>query len=169
MGLDMYAYAVRADLIKDRQIDIAPFDDALNEVGFKTLSETEYILLDNAQKSAYKAELNRAIKVAKERKLVNSEFAYWRKFNHLHGWMDLLYAKKSGTKEFNCTTVRLMPADLDRLEALASMKALAPTQGFFFGDYEPFDDEDRTEVLDFIKKARKAIEDGYAILYDSWW
>ena len=25
------------------------------------------------------------------------EFAYWRKFNHLHGWMEKLYREKGGT------------------------------------------------------------------------
>ena len=47
-----------------------------------------------------------------------NHFAYWRKFNHLHGWMENLYRRKGGKAEvFNCCTVRLELADLDRLES----------------------------------------------------
>ena len=97
-------------------------------------------------------------------------FDYWRKFNHLHGWMEQLYIKKGGSsQEFNCNTVRLMPEDLDVLESMAKLKSLAPTGGFFFGDQDPFNDSDRDAVLEFIKKSRAAIADGKAVIYDSWW
>ena len=47
-----------------------------------------------------------------------THFAYWRKFNHLQGWMEDLYREKGGIKEsFNCCTVRLELEDLARLEA----------------------------------------------------
>jgi hypothetical protein len=98
------------------------------------------------------------------------EFGYWRKFNHLHGWMNRLYDKKGGTSLFfNCNTVRLMPEDIDVLESLASLKALPATQGFFFGGDDPFDDEDKESVLDFVAKARIAFSEGKAVIYDSWW
>ena len=98
------------------------------------------------------------------------DFAYWRKFNHLHGWMEQLYRKKGGKSEdFNCTTVRIMPEDIDILESLATLKALPATQGFFFGSYEPFSDDDKAEVLEFVAKARAAFKEGKAVIYDSWW
>lgn len=98
------------------------------------------------------------------------DFAYWRKFNHLHGWMNRLYDRKGGTSlSFNCATVRLMPEDIDILESLAKAKALVPTAGFFFGDEEPFNDEDRDSVLDFVAKSRVAFSEGKAVIYDSWW
>lgn len=101
---------------------------------------------------------------------VDTDFAYWRKFNHLHGWMEKLYRHKGGKSEdFNCNTVRLMPEDLDVLESMASMKALAPTAGFFFGGQEEFNDEDKSEVLEFVKRARSAIAEGKVVIYDSWW
>jgi len=101
---------------------------------------------------------------------VDTDFAYWRKFNNLHGWMESLYRSKGGTgADFNCNTVRLMPEDLDRLESLASLKALPPTEGFFFGGQEEFDDDDKANVLEFVKKARQAISEGKAVFYDSWW
>jgi hypothetical protein len=96
------------------------------------------------------------------------EVAYWRKFNHLHGWMERLYRSKGGTADsFNCVTVRLMPEDLDQLEKdLAS--GLPPTAGFFFGGPEIYpEDVDRTR--EFIAKARGLINSGEAVFYDSWW
>lgn len=98
------------------------------------------------------------------------EFGYWRKFNNLHGWMEQLYRNKGGTDpSFNCVVVRLMPEDIDILESMASLKALPPTQGFFFGGQEEFSDEDKQDVLAFVHKCRDAFKDGKAILYDSWW
>ena len=92
-----------------------------------------------------------------------------RKFNHLHGWMEHLYRSKGGTGDFNCNTVRLEPNNIDALESLAKLKALAPTAGFFFGGNEPFSDEDRDEVLEFINKCRTAFKENNAVFYDSWW
>ena len=101
---------------------------------------------------------------------LDREFAYWRKFNHLHGWMNKLYDKKGGTSlSFNCDTVRLMPEDIDVLESLASLKALPATPGFFFGGDDLFDDDDKESVLDFVQKSRAAFSEGKAVIYDSWW
>jgi hypothetical protein len=101
---------------------------------------------------------------------VDGDFAYWRKFNHLHGWMESLYRAKGGKDDdFNCSTVRVMPEDIDRLESMAKMKALPAKGGFFFGDTNDFNDEDKEEVLEFVEKARKVFADGGAIVYDSWW
>lgn len=101
---------------------------------------------------------------------LNRYFAYWRKFNNLHGWMHSLYNSKGGKDpDFNCSTVRLMPEDLDKLESLSKLKVMPPTNGFFFGASEEFTDDDRDEVLKFISNARDAIQDGRAVIYDSWW
>jgi hypothetical protein len=102
---------------------------------------------------------------------VDTDFSYWRKFNILHGWMQRLYVQKNGTKEsFNCTTLRLMPADIDRLEADAKAgENLTPTSGFFFGPETQFDVEDRDEIMEFVAKCREAFEAGDAVAYDSWW
>lgn len=98
------------------------------------------------------------------------ELAYWRKFNNLHGWMHDLYVKKGGEDPvFNCNNVRLMPEDLDELEKAAKAKALDPVSGFFFGPEEAMTDEDVEEVMEFIAKAREAINQGKAVFYDSWW
>lgn len=101
---------------------------------------------------------------------VDAGFQYWRKFNHLHGWMQQLYARKGGKSlEFNGDTVRLLPEDIDVLQSLATLKALPPTKGFFFGAYALFNDEDKTSVLNFVQRSRNAFADGKAVIYDSWW
>lgn len=97
-----------------------------------------------------------------------TDIAYWRKFNHLHGWMEKLYREKGGTDVFNCRTVRLELEDLARLEADLDGEKLEHTQGFFFGDDEIYP-EDIIETKAFIEKARAPIGAGLAVFYDSWW
>lgn len=106
---------------------------------------------------------------------VDRNFFYWRKFNALHGWMEDLYRAKGGEDEsFNCSTVRLMPEDLLNLKnVLAALligdySALPPRTGFFFGPGEIYP-EDISSLSDFIAKAETALNEGKAILYDSWW
>jgi hypothetical protein len=97
------------------------------------------------------------------------ELFYWRKHHDLHGWMHQLYAHKGGlSSTFNCDTLRLTDNDLDELERAVQGKALPETTGFFFGNFPP--DEESVEAdLGFIAKARQAIADGKAVVYDSWW
>lgn len=98
------------------------------------------------------------------------EMAYWRKFNHLHGWMKRLYNAKGGTETFNCEKVRLMPEDIDKLEEDLKDPAsrLPATAGFFFGsdEWQPGDEEDLRE---FIANAREQFAAGRGVFYDSWW
>ncbi|PSJ81230.1 phosphoglycerate kinase [Neisseria iguanae] len=98
-----------------------------------------------------------------------SDIAYWRKFNHLHGWMEKLYREKYGRKEsFNCCNVRLELEDLARLEADLDGGKLEHIPGFFFGG-EEICPEDIAETKAFIENARTAIGAGLAVFYDSWW
>lgn len=98
-----------------------------------------------------------------------TEIAYWRKFNHLHGWMEALYREKGGQDpQFNCNNVRLTTDDLYDLESDMKEKRLTPTQGFFFGD-DTLHPEDVESLVEFIAKARQAIAEGKAVFYDSWW
>ena len=98
-----------------------------------------------------------------------THFAYWRKFNHLHGWMEDLYREKGGIKQsFNCCTVRLELEDLARLEADLEGGNLEHTPGFFFGG-EEIDLQDIEEIKAFIEKSRTAISEGLTVFYDSWW
>ena len=133
MGLDMYAYTMRAEFVGDRQTDVMPTTDEERE----------------------QAEL--------------TEIAYWRKFNHLHGWMENLYREKGGQEEiFNCRTVRLELEDLARLEQALKNGELKHTPGFFFGGEEIYA-EDIKATNAFIATARDAIQNGLTVFYDSWW
>lgn len=93
------------------------------------------------------------------------ELFYWRKHPNLHGWMEDLYRRKGGNAEvFNCKTVRIDADDLDELER--DMHQLPHTEGFFFGQSTP---EDTERDKEFIAKARAALAEGKAVIYDSWW
>ena len=94
------------------------------------------------------------------------EVAYWRKHPDLHGWMEKLYREKGGReKSFNGDPVMLTLADLDRLEDDILGKNLPKTSGFFFGESRGMSLKD----LEFVLDARKAIQEGDTIYYDSSW
>ena len=97
------------------------------------------------------------------------EIAYWRKHNALHGWMEKLYRKKGGTKEFNCVPLELVEADLEMLELVITHKMLPETGGFFFGSDSRFCEDYAIQTLDFIKEAKKYLAKGWEVAYDSWW
>ena len=92
---------------------------------------------------------------------------YWRKHPDLHGWMERLYREKGGNDAvFNCVPVRLVEADLDRLEADVRADALPLTGGFFFG---ASDGSEMADDLAFIAEARAAMAAGRTVFYISWW
>ncbi len=80
--------------------------------------------------------------------------------------MEKLYVEKGGTETFNCITLLLTAADLDRLEADIRANALPATSGFFFGESDGSETDDD---LAFIDKARAAIADGKTVFYELWW
>lgn len=109
------------------------------------------------------------LKLTEEQHEQREKLAYWRKFNHLHGWMKLLYMHKQGkSRDFNCNSVRLNPEDLTALELALEQNQLYHMSGFFFGD-EKASPEQLNSVHVFILDARNAIEKGKAVFYDSWW
>ena len=65
-------------------------------------------------------------------------------------------------------TCALPICDLDALQIDLLKNALPETTGFFFGNNPP-DAESLSNDLKFIQKARDAINEGYAVYYDSWW
>jgi len=75
-------------------------------------------------------------------------------------------------EEFNCVPVELNETDLEMLELVIKSGNLPETQGFFFGapahEREDYPDLLRS-VLDFIKEARKYLNRGWEVAYDSWW
>lgn len=91
---------------------------------------------------------------------------YWRKHPDLHGWMERLYKERGGEGDFNCVTVRLHQQDLERLEDALLSRSLPKTTGFFFGASDP---ESLREDIDFVHRAYRVVEQGWAVYYDSWW
>jgi hypothetical protein len=94
------------------------------------------------------------------------ELHYWRKHPNLHGWMQNLYDAKGGTSsDFNGDCVVLDNEDLDNLEEDIKDGNLPDTSGFFFGQSDDNDSDD----LEFVSKAREAINEGKTVYYTSWW
>jgi len=107
-----------------------------------------------------------------------TEIAYWRKHPNLQGWMENLWEEKgrpglpedyesNNMGDFNCIPVELNYDDLACLESAITNKELPSTCGFFFGDNS--DVYYGRQDLEFIKKAREALDNGLTVMYDSWW
>ena len=94
------------------------------------------------------------------------EFFYWRKHPDLHGLMKEIYIEKGGEDEFNCRPVQLTSEDLERIGLAVIDEELPETSGFFFGQSS---DEDRKRDLEFLTEAKRYLDEGYTIWYDSWW
>lgn len=106
------------------------------------------------------------------------ELAYWRKHPNLQGFMENLWLNRgrpglpcesdpAGLSDFNCIPIELSHEDLNNLENAINNKELPETCGFFFGNDS--DEHYKEQDLDFIKKAREALDAGLTVMYDSWW
>jgi hypothetical protein len=94
------------------------------------------------------------------------EFFYWRKHPNLHGLMEKIYLEKGGEDTFNCRPVQLTAEDLERIGLVVIDEELPETSGFFFGQSS---DEDRKRDLEFLTEAKRYLDEGYTIWYNSWW
>ena len=93
------------------------------------------------------------------------DLAYWRKHANLEGWMANLYAERGGkSNEFNCIELQLFKSDLQALEQ--QYQNLTLTSGFFWGESQNEDDE---TTKAFIEDAKSFLDNGYEIIYTSWW
>lgn len=95
------------------------------------------------------------------------EIAYWRKHPDLHGWMNRLWESRGNVGSFNCDELELTLEDLDDLQIAVMSGNLPPTQGFFFGNSS--NDHYMAADLEFITKARQAINEGLRVFYNSSW
>lgn len=95
------------------------------------------------------------------------DFDYWRKFYPLDRWAEEVYDRKGGKDVFNCSYVRLERGDLDELEKLAQKDE------FYEDDYFESTEEAKEwqydHMMQFIKNAREAMNDGDAVYYSNWW
>ena len=100
--------------------------------------------------------------------VIDRDFDYWRKFYGLQVWAENLYREKGGNKiHFNCVPLRLTEQDLDRLD-----RDMEEDEFYEERYLETIGEEKQYEyrhLKDFIKNAKQALADGYAVYYDSWW
>ena len=109
------------------------------------------------------------------------QIADWRKHNRLHGWFTDLWVDKGcpydgegAPDAFNCVPLTLSTEDLKQLKADILSRTLPETSGFFFG-HDSYDwheeeiDEETKYDLEFVENGLKAIDDGYTVIYNSWW
>jgi hypothetical protein len=92
------------------------------------------------------------------------QFSYWRKHADLQGWMENLYRQRGGEGIFNCVDLRLFKDDLKGL--LEQHENLERAEGFFWGQSRK---EDVEKTKEFINEALSLMENGYEIIYTSWW
>jgi hypothetical protein len=73
--------------------------------------------------------------------------------------------------DFNCVDMLLTKSDLDKVESAINNRLLPKTSGFFFGQdsYDYYDSEMQKSDLKIINEAKKAIKDGYDVVYSCWW
>ena len=94
------------------------------------------------------------------------ELWYGRKENEIHGWMQ----QHSGipAKEFNCEPLPLTPELMDQFEQDLQQGKLQYTPGFFFGG-PGTPDQINQAAVELINATRKALLEGKAPYYFSWW
>ncbi|MDB4317673.1 phosphoglycerate kinase [bacterium] len=100
-----------------------------------------------------------------------TELSYWRKHNALQGWMEKLWAIKTGKPEddLNCNELEITAEDLAQLKKHIQNQTLPVTQGFFFGPDTSRDETRQEYDLEFVARAEKAIEEGDQVFYSCSW
>lgn len=106
----------------------------------------------------------------------DEEIAYWRKHYYLQNWMEAVWKNRNwpwiideyGMSLFNCVDLELPWEDLDRLEIDILNRELSKTKKRSERDDE-YREHDREHDLEFIRKARDAISNGYDVIYSSRW
>ena len=102
-------------------------------------------------------------------KITDLGFDYWRKFYALQEYMFAMYCLRGGeSTSFNCVYMKFLSEDLYFLEEEAK-KAMLLQIGYFANDSDGLDTYSGESLLEFIPKARLAMEQGNAVIYDSWW
>ena len=92
------------------------------------------------------------------------EIAYWRKHANLEGYMEEVFRSRGGIGDFNCVDLKLTKTDL--LELRDKHRDLPDADGFFWGETSQKKIED---TQTFIEVALQAVDEGWDIIYSSWW
>lgn len=110
-----------------------------------------------------------------EKKIVNDEIAYWRKFNALHSWF--VENVQNGVDDCNKYPVsrEQLIVLIDLLEKVQNDQdpSLLPTRsGFFFGstEYDEYYWEDVSRSIEKLKNILETFDfDNLELLYESSW
>ena len=120
---------------------------------------------------------------------VIEEIHYWRKHPNMHGIMEQIYIENDGEKHedhqrgtlpgYNAITMELTLEDIERIETHVLNNTLPFTEGFFFGksyltevdddNWEEYNKEVKERDLEFIKKAKEALDKGFHLFYYPCW
>ena len=87
----------------------------------------------------------------------------------LHDCSEKLWEKRkenTDSSKFNCVKIRLYKEDIEELEKAINSWEIDDSEPFSYSKYMS---HMREHDLRFCHEAKEAIEDGYAIYYDSWW
>ena len=97
-----------------------------------------------------------------------TEIHTWRKHYPLQQCMEALWVSRGEEGSFNCVDVSLTEEDLNRLEK-AILNDEMPWEDWM-GEEETEEEKADTLAydLEFIKKARESLADGWKIVYSSW-
>ena len=94
----------------------------------------------------------------------NTEIAYWRKENALHGWFEKNYQVE------NCGEVNLPEETINQLLEDLENHKLEPTTGLFYGTNEELDDEwFDTMIKQWKDIKQKLIESDIQFYYTCWY
>lgn len=92
------------------------------------------------------------------------ELCYWRKHYDLDNWMEQRYRNKGGEDDmFNCCWMKLSKLDLTELEVCLLRGEVK------YRDWPEELDEQLESDFKFVDEAKKAIDNGYEVLYTNWW
>ena len=135
MGLDMYAYKIKAELCSDESVDP---------------------VLTKPDKTPYDPEEDWISEFA-------TKIASWRKVHGLNQYFHELYEKYGGTGEFNSGDfLQLKLHDIQKMQ-LDLAAGLIDTQVGYW------EEEDQAITQTFFDEAKKAIQEGYKIIYYCSW
>lgn len=166
MGLDMYAYSIREDLVANEP-DI---ETNVRDIANAYLSDPPYNAdFNDEERLQYYETVANIREKAKIDNVYNGDFWYWREEYALHDWMYSLYRKRGGNKIFNCISIRLYESDLLTLQEDIKIELLLPYSGEFNTKSCDPRKPDFNNYLEFTNQGLALVRNGSALYYDSWW
>ena len=96
----------------------------------------------------------------------------WRKHAKLHKFMEDLWYAQREEEVFNTTELSLSKDDIDKLRKAIENNKLPESEGGLFFGHQWQDDscnEYKEQDLKFCDWADEQLDQGYTVVYNSWW